>query len=177
MAFLKKIDQNLEAYLMNILLGNIVCWVFIQVIMRYIFQHSLSWSEDLVRWSFIWFLWIGVSYGFKTRKHISVTVALNLLPEKMKNWVDLLVNIIILWGMLSLFYYGVKQVYSPIIQNQTSVVLYWPLTEARVGMIWLYMSLPFGALLSSYRLAKNIIEDSSLIFGSNTHKESNYIRT
>ncbi|WP_439839408.1 TRAP transporter small permease [Aeromonas caviae] len=177
MHLLRKIDNNLEIYLMNLLLGNIVCLVFIQVIMRYILQHSLSWSEDLVRWSFIWFLWVGVSYGFKTRKHISVTVALNLLPNKVKNWVSLIVNAIVLWTMISLFYYGTIQVYSPIIQNQSSVVLYWPFTDVKVGMVWLYLSLPFGSLLGSYRLLINIIEDASLLFGRNTNKENKYIRT
>lgn len=164
MTFLKKIDQNMEAYLMNILLGNIVCLVFVQVIMRYIFQHSLTWSEDFIRWSFIWLIWIGVSYGFKTRRHISVTVVLNLLHPEIRKWIELLVNVVVLWSMVNLFYYGIIQVNSPIIFNQTSVVLYWPLTDIRVGIVWLYLSLPFGALLSSYRLIMNLVEDISVKF-------------
>ncbi|MGH0000200.1 TRAP transporter small permease [Pseudovibrio ascidiaceicola] len=80
MSLLRFVEKNAEAYLINFLLFNIVLWVFVQVIMRYIFSSSLPWSEEFVRWCFIWFIWVGVSYGFKTRRHICVTALIKALP-------------------------------------------------------------------------------------------------
>ncbi|MDV7105141.1 TRAP transporter small permease [Vibrio sp. TH_r3] len=159
MKWLKLIDENVEVWLINFLLGNIVFWIFLQVIMRYIFSNSLSWSEEFVRWCFIWFIWVGVSYGFKTRKHISVTAMVNLFPKKLLDIVNLIVNFVVLWCMVKLFIYGWDQISNPIIARQSSVVLYWPLSETRVSMQWLYGSLPVGALLSAIRLIQNIHQD------------------
>ncbi len=159
MKLLKMLDENIEKWLIIFLLLNIVVWVFVQVIMRYIFSNSLSWSEEYVRWCFIWFIWVGVSYGFKTRKHISVTAALSLFPDRVVSVINIIASVIILWCMVSLFYYGVVQVINPIIARQNSIVLEWPLTDIQVGMQWLYSSLWVGALLSSLRLLQNIITD------------------
>ena len=166
MKWLRAINTNLEAWLINFLLANIVFWIFLQVVMRYLFSNSIPWSEEFVRWCFIWFIWIGVSYGFKTRKHISVTALVNILPQTVQRVISLLVNLVVLWCMVKLFIYGWDQIMSPIIARQSSIVLYWPLTETRVSMQWLYASLPAGALLSAFRLAQNLVEDIRDMFAT-----------
>ncbi len=175
MKWLKILEDNIEAWMINFLLANIVFWIFLQVIMRYVFSNSLPWSEEFVRWCFIWFIWIGVSYGFKTRKHISVTALINLLPKRLFDFTNLVVNAIVLWCMVKLFIYGWDQITSPIIARQSSIVLYWPLSETRVSMQWLYASLPAGALLSSYRLIQNLYVDIRAFFGWDA--EQNLIAT
>ncbi|WP_194436633.1 TRAP transporter small permease [Vibrio fluminensis] len=167
MKLLKLIDDKLESWLINFLLANIVIWVFVQVVMRYVFSNSLPWSEEFVRWCFIWFIWIGVSYGFKTRKHISVTALINLFPKKVESVINVLVNVIILWFMVKLCIYGVEQVNNPIIARQSSIVLEFPFTDTRVGMQWLYASLPFGALLSALRLTQNTFYDIKSLINKN----------
>ncbi|EJL6751070.1 TRAP transporter small permease [Vibrio pelagius] len=161
MKWLKIINENVEAWMINFLLANIVFWIFLQVVMRYVFSNSLPWSEEFVRWCFIWFIWVGVSYGFKTRKHISVTALVNLFPKRILDVVNIVVNVIVLWCMVKLFIYGWDQISSPIIARQSSVVLYWPLSETRVSMQWLYASLPVGALLSAFRLLQTLYSDIS----------------
>ncbi|MGH0000197.1 TRAP transporter small permease [Pseudovibrio ascidiaceicola] len=81
------------------------------------------------------------------------------MPPKVKTMIGIITNLLVLWCMIKLFLYGWQQVSSPIITRQSSIVLYWPLSDLRVGMQWLYASLPVGALLSSLRLVQNIIED------------------
>ena len=159
MKFLRLLDEKIEIWLINFLLVNIVLWIFHEVVMRYLFSDSSSWGEEFVRWCFIWFLWIGVSYGFKTRTHISVTAFINLLPQKAQAIINILVNIFVFWCMVKFTLYGWDQLVSPIIAKQDSVVLYWPFTEVRVGMQWLYGSLPVGAVLSAIRLIQNIYKD------------------
>ncbi|HHF0522376.1 TRAP transporter small permease [Vibrio sp. YIC-376] len=172
MKWLKILDENIEAWMINFLLANIVFWIFLQVVMRYVFSNSLPWSEEFVRWCFIWFIWVGVSYGFKTRKHISVTALINLCPKRVFDVINILVNFVVLWCMIKLFIYGWEQISSPIIARQSSVVLYWPMSETRVSMQWLYASLPVGALLSAYRLVQNLYQDIYSIFSTKTSNSS-----
>ncbi|MDO5352860.1 MAG: TRAP transporter small permease [Succinatimonas sp.] len=159
MDILKKLNERFEEAILVFLLANITIWVFVQVIMRYVFHNSLTWSEEFVRWCFIWFIWVGVSYGFRVRKHISITVFVDKLSGKYKKIAELLVNFIVLWCMLNLFYFGYEQISNPIISRQSSIVLKWPLFGSNVSMLWLYASLPFGAFFSSFRLIQNITVD------------------
>ena len=48
------IYNNLEEYLLIISLVCNVLLVFLQVIMRTVFKNSLTWSEELARYMFVW---------------------------------------------------------------------------------------------------------------------------
>ena len=50
-------DEYLEAGLASLLLAVIVTLITVQVVMRYVMQNSLSWSEELTLWLFVWFIW------------------------------------------------------------------------------------------------------------------------
>lgn len=55
------IYNNLEEYLLVVSLVINVLLVFLQVIMRTVFKNSLTWSEELSRYIFIWQIWLGAS--------------------------------------------------------------------------------------------------------------------
>ena len=82
MRFLKLLDQYFEEVIVIILLGTMTFLVGLQVIMRYVMQDSLSWSEELARYVFIWMVNIGISYGVKKNRHISIDFLNTILPEK-----------------------------------------------------------------------------------------------
>ena len=65
---LKWLDDNIELYICVFLMSFMTLLVFVQVVMRYVFNNSLSWSEELARYTFIWLIYIGISYGCKLRK-------------------------------------------------------------------------------------------------------------
>ena len=65
---LKKIDEHLEDILLVTLLSLMSLIIFVQVIMRYLMRNSLSWSEELARYLFIWSIYLAVSYAAKERK-------------------------------------------------------------------------------------------------------------
>ena len=72
---LKWLDDNIELYICVFLMSFMTLLVFVQVVMRYVFNNSLSWSEELARYTFIWLIYIGISYGCKLRKHIKIDAA------------------------------------------------------------------------------------------------------
>ena len=66
---MKRITDHLEEY---ILIGSLfvsVALVFVQIVMRYAFKNSIFWSEELVRYIFLWQIWLGASYATKENKH------------------------------------------------------------------------------------------------------------
>lgn len=81
------LDEYLEITLCSALMVFMTVLIFIQVVMRYVFHNSLTWSEELARYCFIWLIYLGVSYGCKTMKHIKIDAALKLFPKKLKPYI------------------------------------------------------------------------------------------
>ena len=90
MKLLKWLDDKLERNICIVLLTGMTLLIFIQVIMRYIFNNSLSWSEELARYFFIWLIYFGISYGAKIRKHLKIEAFLFFFPKKLRVYVEIL---------------------------------------------------------------------------------------
>ena len=65
MKILRWIDDYLEEYISLILLAIISCVMMIQIIMRYVFNSSLTWAEELCRYSFIWIAFLELDTPLK----------------------------------------------------------------------------------------------------------------
>ena len=50
----KAIDDYLEETILLILLVLMTAIMGVQIVSRYVFQNSLTWSEELVRYMFVW---------------------------------------------------------------------------------------------------------------------------
>ncbi len=90
------LDENLESTLCMFLLSVFTVILFIQVVMRYVFNNSLSWSEELARYLFIWLVFIGISYGAKQMKHLKIDVFLNVFPKKFRPYVIIFADVVVL---------------------------------------------------------------------------------
>lgn len=170
MKLLKFLDDNAEKYLLVLLLGLMAAFIVIQVFMRYVMQDSLTWSEEFVRWTFVWFIWIGISYGFKVRRHVCIPMAVNLLPFKARQSIALFADAVMAVFFFMMFIYGMEQVLSPLVMKRTAITLTWPLTDIKVSSMWQYVSMPVGALLSSLRLMQCGIADFKTLVRSGADK-------
>ena len=89
--------DKLEEYL---LCGSLVCTtliVFAQVIMRKVFNDSLTWSEELTRYIFIWQIWLGVSIAQRDKQHIKVELLKSLVKnEKVISVVDIFATLVLI---------------------------------------------------------------------------------
>ena len=93
---LKKIWDNLEEFIIVPLIFAMSVIIFIQVIMRYVFQNSLTWSEELARYLFVWLVYFSVSFTARRQKHIRIDAAINLYPKKLRPYVEILSEVIVL---------------------------------------------------------------------------------
>ncbi len=148
MNFLKWINTNLERILAASLLGFIVILITVNVIMRYIFNASLSWGEEATLWTFVWFIWIAVSFGFQKRAHIRITIIRDKLSFKWQILLDMIVDILMLIFFIILIYQGIKLINKPYVASQKSVVL-------GLAIPILYLSASVGATLSSLRIIQH----------------------
>lgn len=156
MKVLRWLDEHLESAFTAALLGFIVFFIITQIFMRYVVGSSLSWTEEIILWTFVWFIWIGISYAFKEKRHVKVTVFVNFLPDKLKIALEIAIDLLIIAFFIVLIWQSYKLITLPYVLSQTSVVLNLPIA-------FLYASAPTGALLSVYRLSQNLCRSLLLL--------------
>lgn len=121
---------------------------FYQVIMRYVFSSVPSWSEELIRFIFIWCSFIAAAIGIRERIHIGISIFVDRLPGKLVPISEILVHIAIMIFAFSLVYYGWKT--TLMTQRQPSPALGLP-------MSWVYLSVPCMGLLAIFYCSLEII--------------------
>lgn len=150
MAALKWLDENLERCLVSVLLAAIVLLITGNVIMRYVFNASLSWGEELTLWFFVWFIWLAVSQAFHKREHIRITVFRDLLPAGAGKAINVIVDVLVLVFFAVLIKELIALINQPFVASQKSVVLGLPIPI-------LYSSALAGSALSSFRIIQHLV--------------------
>ncbi|HZG58296.1 TRAP transporter small permease [Paenibacillus sp.] len=149
---LRWLNENIEKVLTATLLLLFSGLMIINVAMLFLIQTALAWASEAVLLMFVFFVWIGISYAFKERKHISVTALVERLPAAGQKVHGIVVNLLIMAFFIMLAKVGLEWLLNPAVQNKSSLLLGYPM--------WLfYASAPVGAALSIFRLVQNSIQD------------------
>ena len=88
MKIIFKIFDNLESYLCRALLVTFVTLLFAQILSRELFGYSITWSEELSVYLFVWFVFLGASYAAKLSAHNRVTFHYKWLPQKVSTFLE-----------------------------------------------------------------------------------------
>lgn len=95
MKLIRWLDENLEETLLIILLVLMSVVMGIQVVSRYLLNASLSWSEELTRYLFIWSAFLSISYCIKKWISIKIDQIMNLCPKSVYVFLQLILNIVL----------------------------------------------------------------------------------
>lgn len=76
------LDANLEEFILVVLLIGMTLIMGIQVFSRFVLRSSLSWTEELTRYLFIWSGFLSVSYCSKRCLSIKIEQFVALFPRK-----------------------------------------------------------------------------------------------
>ncbi|MCH5276313.1 MAG: TRAP transporter small permease [Desulfovibrionaceae bacterium] len=107
-AKLYKFWDNLEEYLCCVLLAVIVTLLMIQVLFRYVGGHSIAWSEEVCRFTFLYLVYFAASLATHKNAHIRVTAQLKLLPRFMQILLLFITDVIWLTFALIVLYVGTE---------------------------------------------------------------------
>lgn len=78
------------------LLELIVAVIFMQVVLRFVFNSPTKWSEEAAMISLVWFGMLAVAIGVRRHRHIAITFLRDLLPERGATALDVFAQLIIL---------------------------------------------------------------------------------
>jgi C4-dicarboxylate transporter DctQ subunit len=154
-AMLKVLDQ-LEEWLIALLMGGATLLIFVAVIHRYaaglpipvlqdwLLSLNLSWAQEACIYMFVWMAKFGAAYGVRTGIHVGVDVLVNRLPEGVRRKCILfgLLAGAVFTGVVAAF--GASFVWQLSHTNQTSPDMELPM--------WLvYLAIPCGSGLMCFR--------------------------
>ena len=141
--------DKIEDTVLIIMFMTMVGIIFFQVIMRYVFNNSLTWSEELGKFLFVWLSWLGISIGHRRREHIKITLLVDKLPYKLKQLSEALTELILIVICGITMYYGV------IMMN---IQINVPYAGIKISTAWGYLSLVLGCGIFIIRSMAYFIE-------------------
>lgn len=83
-----------------------------QVFFRFVLNNSLSWTDELARYCFIWMHLIGASLLIYGGEHATVTVVLDLLHNAARKALEVLIELVIFFDGVIMLYAGTVLSYS-----------------------------------------------------------------
>lgn len=141
---IRQLDK-LESYVCQFLLCLFVTLLFVQVILRVFFNYGIPWSEELSRFSFVWFVFLGASYAARLSAHNRVTFHLRMMPDTLRNIVELIGDIFWIAFNTLMTIKSIEVIDSMMEFTFNSPALDW-------SMAYLYMIFPISFTLTSLRI-------------------------
>ena len=147
---ISRYTNNAAEYLLITLVGTMSLLIFIQVIFRYVLNHSIYWSEEVGRYLLIWITFLGASVGFRRKAHVGIDFLYQKVSEPIKRYFKVVIEIFILLLSFIMFFYGIKL--SIFVRMQLSPALFLPMSIP-------YSSVAVGGFLIFFHSLKFFIDD------------------
>lgn len=129
-----KILTFLEEWTLFLSVAAALVALFFNVILRYGFNYTLAWSEELVREVIIYTTFIGLGVAIKNGSMIKIDALVQLVPV-LKTPLSYFSNLVTIVFALMMLYYGWKIAELQVITSQKTIILQIPL-------VYLYAIVP-----------------------------------
>jgi len=149
--FLDKILTFFEEWTLFISVMVALIALFFNVVLRYGFNYSLAWSEELVREVIIYTTFIGCSAAVKNRSMIKIDASVQLLP-RLKIPLTYFSNFVTIIFAGMMIYYGWLMAALQVRTHQKTIIMEIPLA-------YLYAILPIMGTMMLIRTIQVIHKD------------------
>lgn len=134
---------------------TIVTMVTTEVVLRYVFMHSLIFTEELSRYLMVWIVFLGSALAVRDGAHIHINFLTKRFNQRVQKWLRLFANTLTLFFLVIIAIEGLK-----ILPRQ----LYQMCITINVSLFWFYLAIPVGSILMIIFLLptfKDILTDKS----------------
>ena len=160
--FLDKILSFFEEWTLFLTVFVALISLFVNVFLRYVFNYTLAWSEELVREVIIYTTLIGCSAAVKNRSMIKIDASVQLLP-KLKVPLTFFSNFVTLIFSLIVLYYGWKMALLQIQTEQKTIILQIPL-------VYIFSILPLMGGMMFIRTIQVLYQDMMDLRGKSSEE-------
>ena len=151
---LENLDRNLERWALLVFYSMLVITMAVEVLRRELFSYSSVWGEEIVRYAFIYLVWIGAAAAVRERAHIRIDVIFEACSMRVK-------ALLYLFGDLAMLVVACFALYWTWESLMVSLKFGSVSHGLRVPMVWFLSAVPIGFCLLLYRLQQSIRRDLS----------------
>lgn len=149
---LRWLDENFEESAMVILLCGMTIVMGIQIFSRYLLGFSLSWSEELTRYFFIWSAFLSLGYCIKQGLSIKIDQFVKIFTNKEQSMIKIINYIIEIGLFLYLIPFAAMYLGSSVMGGQVSPALGLP-------MYFVHAAPLIGFSLAFVRIIQRLIRE------------------
>ena len=146
MIVVKAIDKIIYYFLVLLMAVMSVLGVF-QVVGRLVGVVP-SWTEEAIRFLFIWASCVGAAIGIKEHIHIGIDILVNLLPFVARKVVDIVVQL----GLIAFDVFIIKFGFDMVARTMTQAS-----PALRLPMAYVYLAVPVMGILGLYYSISEIV--------------------
>lgn len=103
-----KILNNIPELIASTAFVMMICVVAVNVVLRFCFDKSLVWMEEVAALGFIWSIFVGAAACYKRGSLISIDILVSLLPESVKKIMKIITCIFMIGVNIFLLYLSMK---------------------------------------------------------------------
>ena len=143
----EKIEKALTGVEQGIMAGGLViasAILFINIVLRYVFNSGIHWAEEFVRFAIMWIVFIGASTAAKRGAHLSVSAVVDNVNPKAARVIEIISLSLTIGFTLFMAVFGWKLTMATKASNQLTPSMMIP-------TYLIYLSIPLGGALMSFR--------------------------
>lgn len=144
-----KLVTLFEDWSLFILVMAALLSLFTNVVLRYGFNYTLAWSEELVRIVIIYTTFIGASAGIRENAMIRIDAVVQLFPA-LKPALSVLSNLFMLAFAGMMVFYGTQMTLQQYLTEQRTIIM-------QIPMVLVYAIMPVTGLLMMLRTCQIFI--------------------
>jgi len=127
----------------------ILAIILVAVFFRYVVNRSLFWSDEVVRYLFVWFTLLGAALVLRDRRHIRVEFFVEHIPHGVRRAVEF-------GGLLLILAFNVYLAVAGVVWVQQTAGTYTPALGLPLNWIF-YAALPLTAVLCCWFAARRLL--------------------
>lgn len=152
MKLLSTLLARLEEFILVALFAFMAVMNFLNVVCRYCFASSFSFTEEVTITAFVWVSMVGIAVGYKRLAHLGMSFLVDHMPKKVQPFMALLSMICSVVLILLLFQYG-----SEMVSNQMRLGSKTP--ALGMPMYIQGLSIPVGAVFCLIRAVESGVKE------------------
>ncbi len=141
----RHVDRYFEEALCTLSLMIVASSVFLQVILRFVFESAVAWAEETAVLGMIMAVYLGAVLATRERAHIRISVLVNMLPRALQVLSIIIADI--LWFGFIVFLLVQSIEYTKLLFNVTYI-----LPGLGIEQRWFQLVIPFALILMLFRI-------------------------
>jgi C4-dicarboxylate transporter DctQ subunit len=123
---MKAILSRIEEVLCVIALVIMTVLTFTNVVARYVFSASFSFSEEITTYLFVLLSLLGSAVAARRKAHLGFTALIDIVPANVRRTFHAISFFLATLFSSALFVFGMKMVYSQMSRGQVTAGMQWP---------------------------------------------------